>query len=137
MVYAELPIELHLIAVVWVLLYGTGVEQQLDKCCWGNRLVVDDDTKRIKKGKHLFKPYLKQYQQWWSKAIDEANHLLDNGDNVCILNLDIQNYFHSIRLDFNDKDLRNVKLQSMNEEQSKAQKKIMERIWNLFISIHE
>ena len=137
MIYADMPIELHLIAVLWVMMFGTNIERQLDKYCWGNRLVIDDDTKEIKKGRHLYKPYLHQYQQWWSKAIDEANHLLNNGEDVCILNLDIQNYYHSIRMDFGNKEFEDVKMQSLTEEHSNKQKWFIEKIWKLFVSIHE
>lgn len=125
MIYADIPIELHIIAVMWVMRFGVDLEQGLDKYCWGNRLAIDENTGKIQTGKYLYKPYFKQFQNWWSKALDEANHLLENGDNVCILNLDIQNYYHSIRFD----------LEKLND--NKDLNETDERLWTLFVKIHE
>ena len=124
MIYADIPIELHIISVMWLILFGSKLDLELDKYCWGNRLVIDDDIKEIKKGRRLYKPYQKQYQQWWSKATQETNHLLKNGENVCILNLDIRNYFHSVRIDFD-------KLKKESDVEPKD-----ERLWDLFVQIH-
>lgn len=126
MIYADIPIELHIVAVLWVMLFGSKLDKELDHYCWGNRLIIDEDTEEIKAGRHLFKPYFKQYQQWWSKAIDEANHLLENKENVCILNLDIQNYYHSIRIKPNSLYLEAENLYGFKRV-----------VWELFVKIHE
>ena len=126
MIYADIPIELHIVAVLWVMLFGSKLDKELDQYCWGNRLIIDEDTEEIKAGRHLFKPYFKQYQQWWSKAIDEANHLLENKENVCILNLDIQNYYHSIRIKPDD-------LKNKDGDWNDSEK----IVWQLFLKIHQ
>jgi hypothetical protein len=126
MIYADIPIELHIIAVLWVLLFGGELDNELNQNCWGNRLVIDEDTERIKQGRVLFKPYFKQYQQWWSKAIDEANHLLDNNENVAILNMDIQNYYHSIRFRLNEIENKEINWDGLKK-----------KVWQLFQKIHE
>ena len=126
MIYADIPIELHIVAVLWVMLFGSKLDKELDHYCWGNRLIIDEDTDEIKAGRHLFKPYFKQYQQWWSKAIDEANHLLENKENVCILNLDIQNYYHSIRIKPDD-------LKNKDGDWNDSEK----MVWQLFLKIHQ
>lgn len=125
MIYADIPIELHIIAVMWLMKFGPKLDEQLDKYCWGNKLMIDSDTHEIKEGRWLYKPYQKQYQQWWSKATEEANHLLKNKEHVCILNLDIQNYFHSVRISF-DKLKEDL---NITEED--------ERLWNVFVDIHK
>lgn len=126
MIYADIPIELHIVAILWVMLFGSKLDKELDQYCWGNRLIIDEDTEEIKAGRHLFKPYFKQYQQWWSKAIDEANHLLENKENVCILNLDIQNYYHSIRIKPDD-------LKNKDGDWNDSEK----IVWQLFLKIHQ
>lgn len=128
MLYANIPMELHIVAVLWVMLFGKELDKRLNQYCWGNRLIIDEDTNEIKDGRHLFKPYIKQYQQWWSKAIVEANHLLDNGENVCILNLDIQNYYHSIRIP--------LQVDSMVGE-GRTLNDFEKTVWQLFVKIHE
>ena len=132
MIYADIPVELHIVAVLWLMFFGPELDLQLDKYCWGNRLLIDSDTKEIKKGRWLYKPYQKQYQQWWSKATEEANHLLKNKENVCILNLDIQNYFHSVRFDFDELDFLKPKQDDGSEEF-----KLKKRVWDLLIQVHD
>ena len=121
MIYADMPIELHIIATAWVLLFGAKLDSELIEECWGNRLLIADD---IKGGRHLYKPYHKQYQQWWSKAMEEANHILDDNKNASIINLDIQNYYHTINFDFNELGI-------------KPKNDFEKRIHELFIEIHK
>lgn len=125
LLYADIPIEFHIISVAWLILFGAKLDKRLYKYCWGNRLVINDDTIEIKEGKHLYKPYQHQYRQWWSKAVDEANFILNDKDDVCMLNLDIKDYYHNIRLDI-DK-LTNIRPQTEVENV----------IWKLFVKIHE
>ena len=101
-IFADIPIELHIVAVMWVLKYGVKIEQCLLPCCKANRLAINKTTNQIQDGKSLYKPYFKLYQNWWSKAIEEANHIIDNGSNAYILNIDIKNYFHSISFCFDE-----------------------------------
>ena len=103
-IYADIPIELHIVAVMWTIKYGAEFEKKLNDCCKANRLIIDEKTEKVlADGKQLYKPYFKQYQNWWSKAIDEANHIIENGNNAYILNLDINNYYHNVNIDFNNK----------------------------------
>ena len=124
-IYADIPIELHLVAVIWVLLRGAEIENKLLPCCKANRLVIADDTKNIPDGKCLYKPYFKQYQNWWSKAIDEANHIIENDANAYILSLDIQNYYHTVDFPLNEKILGN------------SDKEFDKKINDIFVKTHE
>ena len=124
-IYADIPIELHLVAVIWVLLRGTEIENKLLPCCKANRLAIADDTKNIPDGKCLYKPYFKQYQNWWSKAIDEANHIIENDANAYILSLDIQNYYHTVDFPLNEKILGN------------SDKEFDKKINDIFVKTHE
>ena len=98
----EIPVELMIIDIAWILMYGYKVDARLSKNSWGNRidLAVGDD--KVRKGNALFKKYHTQYRKWWQKGVDEANANLKIGKNISIINFDIENYYHSIDFSFND-----------------------------------
>ena len=124
-IFADIPIELHIVAVIWVLMHYKKIENKLLPCCKANRLAIADDTKEIPAGKSLYKPYFKQYQNWWSKAIDEANHIIENEANAYILSLDIQNYYHTVDFPLNEKILGN------------SDKEFDKKINDIFVKTHE
>ncbi|MDF0377521.1 reverse transcriptase domain-containing protein [Methylophilus sp. YYY-1] len=94
------PIELHLIAVIWIMQEGLLLDKQLGNECCGSRLNTsvfknDDDSLG------LFQKYHEQYSRWRDNGIKKAKQLLtEDKVNVAILGLDIQEYFYRIRLDF-------------------------------------
>lgn len=94
------PIELHLIAVIWIMQEGLFLDGQLGPECCGSRLNAtvfknDDDSLG------LFQKYHEQYSRWRDNGIKKAKQLLtEDKVNVAILGLDIQEYFYRIRLDF-------------------------------------
>jgi hypothetical protein len=104
-VYIDMPIELHLITVLWVLKFGHILDSDLDTSCIANRLVLDD-TGNVQKGRMLFFKYEKQYQKWWSNGIQAAKELFDKKEDVTILNFDIKNFFYSIKFDFSQVETR-------------------------------
>lgn len=96
------PIELHLIAVLWIMQEGRLLDAQLGPECCGSRLVAslhgDSDN-----SSGLFLKYHEQYSKWRDTGIRKAKQILiEDRSNVAILGLDIQEYFYRIRLDFND-----------------------------------
>jgi hypothetical protein len=95
------PIELHLIAVLWIMEEGRFLDAQLGHECCGSRLVAslheDSDN-----SSGLFLKYHEQYSKWRDTGIRKAKQtLIEDRSNVAILGLDIQEYFYRIRLDFN------------------------------------
>lgn len=97
----DMPIELHIISVLWVMQYGYKLDKTLCDECVGNRLLLTKDKDGIIDGTALFKPYFKQYQKWRDGVVEEAQNRLSKGEDVAILNLDIKEYFYSVRFDFN------------------------------------
>lgn len=94
------PIELHLIAVIWIMLEGRFLDVQLGAECCGSRLVarLHDDSD---KSAGLFLKYHEQYSRWRDTGIKKAKQILvEDKSNVAILGLDIQEYFYRIRMDF-------------------------------------
>jgi hypothetical protein len=96
------PIELHLIAVLWVMVEGRVLDGALGAECCGSRLspsLQDEDDESIA----LFSKYHEQYARWRDTGIRRAKQLLvDEQRNVAILGLDIQEYFYRINIDFDE-----------------------------------
>lgn len=100
-IFIDLPIELHLISVLWLMKYGCAIDEGLENTNYGNRLFINQN-KELGEGRTLFKPYQEQYQLWWSKAVDKTKELLDSKEDATILNFDLKSFFHTIRFDFNE-----------------------------------
>lgn len=99
-VMADVAVEWQLISTLWLMRYGCKLDALLDNSCKGNRLYLNENTNKIKKGHHLYKPYFKQYQQWRDNAVQTAQQSLSKSANVAVVNLDVQDYFYSTALDF-------------------------------------
>jgi hypothetical protein len=101
-VFIDIPVELHLVVVIWVLRYGYILDRKLSQYCYGNRLLLRKSEKNVIDGSGLFKPYYKQYQKWRDNGIIEAKRKLDNDEDIAFINLDIKEYFYSVNIDFDD-----------------------------------
>ncbi|HRE68190.1 MAG TPA: RNA-directed DNA polymerase [Cyclobacteriaceae bacterium] len=101
-IFISLPVELHLISVLWLMQYGYRLDKKLGDECLGNRLILNQDKTAITEGSGLFKPYFNQYQKWRDLAVEEAQRRLANGESIALLNLDVKDYFYSVRIDFKE-----------------------------------
>lgn len=101
-IFADFPIELHLVCVLWLMDFGYKLDGELDENCVGNRMILTKDKSKLIGGSGLFKPYYKQYQKWRDDAVNEAQRKLESGSNVAFINLDLKDYFYSIRINFGD-----------------------------------
>ena len=96
------PIELHLIAVLWIMLEGRLLDEALDDDCCGSRLSShlsnkEDDSLA------LFTKYHEQYSRWRDTGIRKAKKLLvEERRNVAILGLDVQEYYYRVNIDFDE-----------------------------------
>lgn len=94
------PIELHLIAVLWLMREGRHLDAKfLPECC-GSRLSPrlheeNDDSLQ------LFTKYHEQYSRWRDTGIRKAKQLLvEERRSVAILGLDLREYFYRVAIDF-------------------------------------
>ncbi|MHB1678133.1 MAG: reverse transcriptase domain-containing protein [Sulfuriferula sp.] len=95
------PIELHLIAVLWIMFEGRVLDAQLGKECYGSRL-EDGLGNPDDRSAGLFRKYHELYARWRDSGIRKAKQLLtEERTSVCILGLDVQEYYYYIQLDFN------------------------------------
>lgn len=96
------PIELHLIAVLWLMREGCHLDALLLSECCGSRLSArlrDEDDDSLQ----LFTKYHEQYSRWRDSGIKKAKQLLvEEGRNVAILGLDLQEYYYRVNVDFDE-----------------------------------
>lgn len=99
--FIHAPIEFHILSVLWIIKKGVSIDSALDSNCLGNRLLLNKENKDIVKGSGLFKPYYKQYQRWRDTSVKVAKEMLEDKRDVLFINLDIKDYFHSVRINSN------------------------------------
>lgn len=99
--FIDMPIEFHIISVLWINKFGYKFDAELLKECKGNRLLLNKEKSGVINNSSLFKPYFTQYQKWRDDSIIIAQNLLNDEKNALFINLDIKDYFHSCRIDLN------------------------------------
>ncbi len=98
------PVELHIVEVLWCLIVGPLVEEDLEECCYGNRL--QDSAKNFTRQKNtgnfttLFRLYGKQYSSWRDRALKVAKEISKKDEDVALLFFDFKSYFYEVDLDF-------------------------------------
>ena len=70
LIMTEIPVELMIIDIAWILMYGYKVDARLSKNSWGNRIDLAVGEDKVRKGNALFKKYHTQYRKWWQKGVD-------------------------------------------------------------------
>lgn len=105
----EAPIELHLIDILWSMTIGGVFDASLSEDCYGNRL-DKGFTKYEESGSYInnnfspniFEYFYTQYNKWRDKAFSYATEISKHGHNVAILSLDIQAFYPSLDIDFEE-----------------------------------
>lgn len=126
--FINIPIEIHLFSVMWIIKYGFKFDSDLLEVSKGNRLVLNKDKTGTLQNSSLFKPYFTQYQNWRDESVSVAQDLLKNNKNALIINIDIKDYFHSTRIDLdlyfpnNSNDSLNIILRTIHEKYSELLK---------------
>lgn len=116
--FIDLPIEGHILGVLWILRCGYLLDDKLYDHCYGNRL--NETLLSLLKEEHdewsdfspfLFKPYYKNYQSWRDNGLNSVNSILNNNQNVLMLSLDFKDYYYRSLIDFDDlkKDINKIK----------------------------
>lgn len=125
--FINAPIEIHLISVLWILLRGATMDKALKPISYGNRLLLNKDRTKIVEGSGLFIPYFKQYQKWRDASVEAAERELARGNDVLFINLDIKDFFHSVRL----------KSKKLYDKKKKHHDQSVSNIENIFLQVHE
>ena len=96
------PIELQIISTLWIIHEGKYLDGALTRDCYGSRLEQDSVLKDGATHR-LFLRYHDLYKQWRDRGIKKARQMLvDEKVSVCILGLDIQEYYYHIDFDYQD-----------------------------------
>ncbi|MDP4210458.1 MAG: RNA-directed DNA polymerase [Bacteroidota bacterium] len=116
--FIDIPIELHIITVLWIMKYGHYLDNELSDYAYGNRLLLNQEKSDLVQGSSLFKPYYKQYQNWRDNSIKIVKTALEDKQDVMFINLDIKDYYYSVRLDLDslmkvDKLKNKIKCQNL------------------------
>jgi hypothetical protein len=94
------PVELHLLSVMWLMIEGPYYDRTLSEHCLGSRLheFVGDDKDH---SGYLFKKYHELYAKWRDSGIEKARGMLTKEhQSVCLVGLDVQEYYYRIELDW-------------------------------------
>lgn len=103
--FIDLPVECHILGVLWILRCGYLIDEELDNHCYGNR-INENFLKKLNEEEYydfstfLFNPYYKNYQSWRDNGLNSVNKLLDDNQNVIMLSLDFKDYFYRSLIDF-------------------------------------
>lgn len=90
----DAPIHVHVISVLWCMIVGRKLDFKLDLGCFGNRLDLDKSP-RYDKSSKLFKLFYQQYNQWRDDGMQAAKSVLDRGESVAVISLDVKEcYYH-------------------------------------------
>jgi hypothetical protein len=110
--FVNSSIELHIISTLWIIKVGYLLEKDIPQNSYACKLEIDSHTGAINEGLKLYKRYHLQYQNWRDNGIDEVRKLINNKKNAAMITLDIKDFFHSVRFDF---DILNSYLEKYNE----------------------
>ncbi len=81
--YIDMPIELHIISVLWIMKFGFCFTEFENS--YGNILHSEFDSE---KSKTLFSPYFGKYKEWRDNGIEKILELNEKGKNAFYITLD-------------------------------------------------
>ncbi|EHO14582.1 RNA-dependent RNA polymerase family protein [Myroides odoratimimus] len=144
--FIDMDIEFHIIGVLWIMYCGRFLDESVNTYSYANRLDTNlffENGCGNKESLKLFKPYFIQYQEWRDTAIDVAESCLDSNHDITMVSLDIKNYFHSVRINFEEhifpfikKCDENLDCKSKNTDCNRKEKreKLNEALKHIFIA---
>lgn len=108
-------IDLQLIATLWIMEEGVKLQKIIGNDSYGYHLPMHKEKIKLGSEKLLFTRYFEKYQEWRDKGIRAAKAQIDVGNDVLLISLDIQNFFHSCEIDFDSlkKDLNSNQTYSL------------------------
>ena len=73
--YINMPVEGHVLGVLWIMLMGYKLDQLVYEHSYGNRIrknLCSELTEEPTYSPYLFEPYFEQYESWRDTAMSEA-----------------------------------------------------------------
>ena len=102
--FIDMPVEGHILGVLWIMMIGYRIADQLYEHSYGNRIrkkLINEFSKKTTFSPYLFEPYFEQYESWRDRAMEEAEKHMTMKQDVVIITMDFQRYYYS--LDVNEK----------------------------------
>ena len=143
--FINMDIRGHILGVLWLILIGYRVDQEIYKYSYGNRIrknLYNELNDNPTYSPYLFEPYFQQYESWRDKAMDEAMQHLHSGQDVVVLTLDFQRFYYSV--DISEKfmnKLFDVAFENIKEKENKKLRALNDFIYQVILKyasqIHE
>lgn len=138
--FIDMPIEGHILGVLWVFLVGYKLDQELEKC-YGNRIrkkLYKNSSLTPTYSPYLFEPYFQNYESWRDTALEKAQEYLKQGDDVLIMSLDFKRFFYSVDIttDFMNSLLQKAEKDCSDQDKVKAER-INEFVMDVIQSYHD
>lgn len=96
----NIPIELHIVSLLWIERIGKDMDKLFYEGSHGNRLIKNkENNEEIKKqtwSPYLFKPYYNEYESWRDKGLSVAEGLYDEQKDSLIIMMDIERFYYSV-----------------------------------------
>lgn len=93
-------IQIYILSMLWSVLVGPYVDQELSEYCYGNRLDLDKEGKNLLTDYRIFKLYINQYNNWRDGAIQIGLDSLENRNDVLLIALDIKQCFYHLQVNW-------------------------------------
>jgi len=101
--FIDVPVEFHILSVIWCMIVGARLDSSLIVNCYGNRLdIVEGYDYRADTSSKLFKLFHRQYNEWRDKGVLRAQSLLDDKETALILSLDLTKCYYHLNVDWDE-----------------------------------
>lgn len=100
--FIKMPIEGHILGVLWVMLLGYNIDKNFYNHSYGNRIsknLINEFSKKPTFSPYLFEPYYIQYESWRDTGLNEAEKHMKMDQDVVIITLDFKRYYYSLDID--------------------------------------
>lgn len=97
--FIDMDIRGHILGVLWLLLIGYRIDQNMYAHSYGNRIrkkMYNEFSEAPTYSPYLFEPYFQQYEGWRDTAMNEAMQHLHIGQDVVVLTLDFKRFYYSV-----------------------------------------
>lgn len=97
--FLDMDVRGHILGVLWLLLIGYRVDQNMYAHSYGNRIrkkMCNEFSEEPTYSPYLFEPYFQQYEGWRDTAMNESLQHLHAGQDVVILTLDFKRFYYSV-----------------------------------------
>lgn len=131
--FIDMPIELYIIDMLWVMKAGVHIDTNISDCCYWYRI-----SKNNIENPHLYttdKTYSEQYLLWQNNGLKIADALIaEKKWNIAFLFIDLFKCFYNIQIDFKESSYLFNRLSVISQEETKFIQRLTEIIEKIHLS---